>query len=482
MDSGHKKNIIIGTIWTLIGQFGYLSVALISNIILARILTPYEFGQIGIVMFFIIMSKVFTESGLSGAIIRKKDADAVDYSTVFIFNLILSVVLVVILFFAAGPIADFYNDIELKDIIRYSSVVLLIYAFQITHITKLVQQLEFRRKATYEFIAILISSITAILLAYKGFGVWAMVTMQILTALILTILLWLFEKRPTVFMFSLSSFRNLYRFGMNTTISSLLNTVFDNIYQLILGKYFAINQTGLFYQAKKIQEIPVQVIGSLAHGVIFSSLAKVQDSKKQFTFLFDRITTSFAALLGLLTLLVVLYAENIIVMLYGQQWLASAFYLQVLIIAAFFYVHEVLNQIIFKTFDQTQKILYLEIVKKIIQSVSITLGIIFLNLEILLYGFLVTNVISYLANAYYSRKELNESIGSEITLTLKIVISCLITAATIFTCISFFDLEGFRTFYLIPFAVLIYFILLKILRAFDVIKDVRIILKNSFSN
>ena len=256
MESLHKKNIVIGTLWTLIGQFGYLSVALISNIILARILSPYEFGQIGIVMFFIIISKVFTESGLSGAIIRKKDASAVDYSTVFIFNLILSLVLVVVLFFAAGPIANFYNDIELKDIIRVSSVVLLIYAFQIIHITKLVEQLEFKKKATYEFIAILTSSITAILLAYQGFGVWAMVIMQILTALILSLLLWLFEERPTVFMFSLSSFKKLYKFGINTTFSLLLNTFFDNIYQLILAKYFAIIQTGLSTKRKKYKKFP----------------------------------------------------------------------------------------------------------------------------------------------------------------------------------------------------------------------------------
>ena len=230
MKSLHKKNIIIGTLWTLIGQFGYLSVALISNIILARILSPYEFGQIGIVMFFIIISKVFTESGLSGAIIRKKDATATDYSTVFIFNLILSVVLVIILFFAAGPIANFYNDIDLKGIIRVSSIVLIIYALQITHITKLVQQLQFRKKVTYEFIAILVSSITAIIFAYNGFGVWAMVLMQILTAFILSLLLWMFEKRPSLFVFSLSSFKKLYKFGVNTTFSLLINTVFDNIY------------------------------------------------------------------------------------------------------------------------------------------------------------------------------------------------------------------------------------------------------------
>ena len=121
MEDLHKKNIIIGTLWALFGQFGYMLVALIANIILARILTPYEFGQVGIVMFFIIISKVFTESGLSGAIIRKKDATPTDYSTVFIFNLILSLVLVVVLFFAAEPIAHFYNDIELKNIIRVSN-------------------------------------------------------------------------------------------------------------------------------------------------------------------------------------------------------------------------------------------------------------------------------------------------------------------------------------------------------------------------
>tara|TARA_R110000822_G_scaffold30143_2_gene88167 strand:+ start:2296 stop:3747 length:1452 start_codon:yes stop_codon:yes gene_type:complete len=481
MEDLHKKNIIIGTLWALFGQFGYMLVALIANIILARILTPYEFGQVGIVMFFIIISKVFTESGLSGAIIRKKDATPTDYSTVFIFNLIISLVLVVVLFFAAEPIAHFYNDIELKDIIRVSSAVLIIYAFQITHITKLVQQLQFRKKAIYEFIAILISAITAITFAYKGFGVWAIVLMQILTASILSLILWMFEEWPTVFVFSTGSFMKLYNFGINTTFSSLLNTVFDNVYQLILGKYFAINQTGLYYQAKKIHEVPVNTLGSLAHSVIFSSLAKVQDDKKQFNLLNNKISTTLSAIMGLVSLFVIFYSKNLIIILFGEQWLGSVFFLQILIVAGFFQVHEIFNHVIFKTFDQTQKILYLEIVKKIILSISIIVGVILLDISILLYGYLFTSILSYFLNSFYSSKVTNESFYVDSIKILKIIISASITISLLLIINSSFNFKDYYSFLLIPVMLTIYFVLLRIMNVYNLINDTKIVYQTIFT-
>lgn len=481
MENLHKKNIIIGTLWALFGQFGYMLVGLTANIILARILTPYVFGQIGIVMFFIIIAKVFTESGLSGAIIRKKNATATDYSTVFIFNLIISIILVVTLFFSAEPIAEFYNDIALKNIIRVTSLVLLIYAFQIIHITKLVQQLEFRKKATYEFIAILLSAITAITFAYKGFGVWAIVLMQILTATILSLLLWIFEEWPTTFVFSFKSFKKLYNFGINTTFSLLLNTVFDNVYQLILGKYFAISQTGLYYQAKKIQEVPVNSLGSLAHSVIFSSLAKVQDDKNQFNLLYNKISTTVSAIMGFVTLFVIFYAKNLIIILFGEQWLGSIFFLQILVIAGFFHVHEIFNHVIFKTFDQTQKILYLEIVKKIILTVSIIIGVILLDISILLYGYLFTSILSYFLNSFYSCKVTNESFFADFIRILKTIVSVSLTIGLIQFISHKIFFKDFYSFILLPVMVIMYFVLLRILNAFNIIKDTKSVYQTVFS-
>ncbi len=204
--------------------------------------------------------------------------------------------------------------------------------------------------------------------------------------------------------------------------------LFDNIYQLVLGKYFAISQTGLFYQAKKIQEMPLNLLSTLSNSVIFSVLAKTQDDRAQFNLLFNRISTILSALMGFFCLSVFIYAENIIVLLYGKDWIESVFFLQVLILVAYFHVHETFNGIIFKTFDQTQKILYLGIAKKIIQAVSILVGVILMDIKILIYGFLVTNVASYCINVYYSKKEINESAQKDLMVSLKVILTGVVTA------------------------------------------------------
>ena len=182
--------------------------------------------------------------------------------------------------------------------------------------------------------------------------------------------------------------------------------------------------------------------------------------------------------MGLLSLFVVFYSKNIITILFGEQWLGSVFFLQILMIAAFFHIHETYNHVIFKTFDQTQKILYLEIVKKVIQSISIIIGIIFLDILILLYGYLLTSIISYSLNLYYARKETNESFSSELIKISKIILSGCLTAIFLLIISFYLNFEGYFSFVLAPFMVMTYFVLLKFMGVFYVIKDAKTIYQN----
>ena len=244
---------------------------------------------------------------------------------------------------------------------------------------------------------------------------------------------------------------------------------------MILAKYFAISQTGLFYQSKKIQDVPLGLISMLANGVLFSSLAKIQDDRKKFNLLYNRITTAFSALMGFACAAIVLYAEQIINLLYGNQWIDASFYLQILIVVAFFYMHEILTQTIFKTFDKTQKILYLELVKKIIQTISIIIGVVLLNLKILLLGFLITYVFSYTINMIYARREINASVLEELARTIKIVLTASI--AMIFTelVLDYFSVQGYYSFLALPMLFLIYFMFLRVTKVFSLIEDIKAI-------
>ncbi|WP_282018058.1 lipopolysaccharide biosynthesis protein [Salegentibacter mishustinae] len=471
-----KQNVVSSFLWSFLGQSGYLVIGLVANIILARLLSPYEFGQVGIIMFFIAIARVLTESGLSGALIRKSDATEEDFSTVFLFNLGVSVTLMLLLILFSEKIANFYNDLELKNILIATSSILLINAFQITQNAKLVKDLKFKEKATYEFVAIFFASLLGVVLAIQNAGVWALVIMQIATALFLTILLWLFEGPLKKLVFSRISFKGLYKFGVNTTLASLLNTAFDNVYQLILGKYFSINQTGFYFQGKKLQDVPVKIIRSTTSGVIYSSLAKLQNEHSLFNKFYRKILTVFTVVVGLICLMVFFYAENVILLLYGEQWLGAVFYIQILIVASYFYMQESLNRIIFKVFDKTEKILYLEIIKKSIQAITVAIGVLSESIEILLYGFLFTSILSFFLNYYQSRKVQNNFSWQELYIILKVGVISIFTVSTGLTLKEYFELQLYYSFLLIPILLIIFISAVKLFNVSDILRDSRAIL------
>lgn len=405
MTDSLKKDMVSGAFWSLVGQFGYLGITLIANIVLARILSPSEFGQLGIVLFFIANALVLSESGLKGALVRNNNATDIDYSTIFIFNLVVSVSLCVLLIGLSGYIADFYEDQSLKQLLIASSFILIINAFQFVQSAKLVKQMRFKQKAIYEFIAVLIAATAGILLAINDFGVWSLVIMQLLTAFIITLLFWLFEGGHGALAFNKDSFKYHYKFGVNTTLASILNSIFDNIYQAILGKYFAIAQTGLYYQAKKLQAIPVGVFNMLTQGVLFSGLSKIQEDKAQLKETYQRVIRVFTVIVGFICLSLFVFAQELILLILGGQWVEGTFFLQILSVVGFFNIQEMFNRILFKIYNDTSYILYLEFFKKGIQVISIIIGMYVTSLNVLMYGFVISSVLSYFINYYFVQKK-----------------------------------------------------------------------------
>lgn len=473
MSKALSKSLIINTFWSFIGRFGYLSVGLVSNIILARLLSPKEFGQLGIVMFFIVIGNVLTESGLSGALVRKKEVSNIDYSTMFVFNLLISVLLIIVIAFFSGPVAEFYNDTELQILLIASSFTLLINALRITQNTKLVRELEFKKKATYEFFAILIASLIAVMLAIYGAGVWSLIALQLLISAISTIFFWVFVGRIKTYQFSMESFKSLYKFGINTTAASLLNTGFDNLYQLVLGKYFSISQAGYYYQAKNLQGITSNIVIMLSSGPIYAVLSKLQDDNKEFNDTYDNITRTFTVFVGLISTIIFIYTELIITTLYGNEWLESAFYMKLLIIASFFYIQEMFSRNIFKIFDKTERILQLEVAKKLFQLLTVFYGIYTTSINNLLYGLILTNVLSFLANYYFSKKIQRKSNNKELIDVIKVVI---ISAIIIISETYFEKVVGMREYqvlWLLPFITFTFLISLGLFKVINFKADIK---------
>lgn len=465
-----------GLFWSVGGESSYLIISLVVNIILARLLSPEEFGVMAIAYFFIAISQVLTESGLSGALVRKNDATEIDNSTIFIFNLVVSLFLYIVLFFTSGWIEEFYEISNLSLYLKVLGLVLIVNAFRIIQQVKLVKELDYKTISKIKLVSLLIASSIAVIMAYSGFGIWALITMQCVNAFLTTLFYWITKGSLEIYTFSKRSFKELYKFGLFTTLSSILDTAFDNIYQLILGKYFNLTQTGFYYQAKKLTGVSVSVIKSATTGVIFAALSKIQDDKEQFDKMYSNVNRIFTVIVGLVCLLIFLYAREILYLTYGEKWLAADFYMKILAVAYFFYMQEMFNRNIFKVFNKTHKIFVLEIIKKSIVFISLVIGIYFKSIEVLMYGYMTTYMISYYINYYVSRTVYKStSTFLEMSYTLKTLSVTVFIGALFIGLNKYIELKFLVNLLFIPLVLVLYVALLSLWKVINIKNDKKFI-------
>lgn len=467
-----NKSILVNTLWSSGGYIVTLIISFITNIYIANIIDPVEFGKIAIVMFYITISNIISEGGLSGALIRKKDYTNNDISTVFIFNLIISIVCFILLISTSHLIANFYNEKELIKIINILSLVLIINAFQFVQNSLLVIKLKFKEKSVIFFISTLLSSIIGITYAHYKPDVWALVYLQLSSSIIYTVILWIYEGFFFSLKFDKTSFRSLYKFGINTTISSIISSVFDNIYQLIIGKLFSIKETGFLYQAKRIQDIFNGIVNMVLQSVIFSSLAKVQTNKDEFKKLFDNIKISTAIIISIFCCITFTFSEQIILILFGKQWIGSVFYLKLFSIYSIFYIQELVYRLIYKVYDKTNYILLIEILKKIIQIITIGIGLIFKNINVLLIGFVISSFIGYIITFQFSKKIIDDKKNKELVLLVKLLFIssiCIILFSYINSILKF---NPYTLSLIIP-CIFIYIILIHVLKVINLKKIIQ---------
>jgi O-antigen/teichoic acid export membrane protein len=233
-----KNQAISGVFWTGLQQFGRQGIAFITSIILARILSPYEFGLIAMIGIFIALGDSLIKSGLTNSLIRTENINEDDYSTVFIFNMVGSVVIYLILFVLAPLIAKFYRQIELIEIIRWYSLVFIINALSAVQLTRLTKIMDFKTQLIVSLPSILISSLIGIYMAYANYGVWSLIWSAIAQSLLATIQVWIYSKWIPNFVFSIDKFKLHFNYGIKIMLSSLLDIFFVNIYTLIIGRFF----------------------------------------------------------------------------------------------------------------------------------------------------------------------------------------------------------------------------------------------------
>lgn len=408
-----KQKTVSGLMWSFIDNVSKQGLTFVIGIILARLLSPDEFGLIGMITIFIAVSTSVVDSGFSQALIRKKDCTDTDYSTVFYFNLLAGIFLTTILFFAAPLISRFFEEPQLNKLVKVVSVVLVIDALSLIQRTKLIKRVDFKLQTKVSVIATALGGALGIALAVAGFGVWSLVAKQIGQRLISAILLWFWNKWKPLWVFSKKSFKELFGFGSKLLVSGLLNTIYRNIYLLVIGKYFSASQLGYFTRAEQFKKLPAENMMRVIQRVTYPVLSDIQDDIPRLIDNYRKLIKSTMFITFILMLGMAAAAKPMILTLIGEKWLPSVIFLQLLCLEGMFYPLSALNLNMLKVQGYSHVILKLEVFKKILAVPVIIIGIIY-GINILIIGMVIHAAIAYYLNGFYSGKMLNYSIKDQL--------------------------------------------------------------------
>lgn len=420
-----KDKTIKGVGWSAIDNVAGYAVTFVVGIILARLLSPEDYGLLGLIGIFTAICGCFINSGFSSALIRKKDATEDDYNTVFIFNLIMSIVLYVVLYLCAPLIADFFGRQELIALTRVSSLGMVISSLAIVQRTRLTKHIDFKTQTKITIAAAIVRGVVGITTAFIGWGVWALVAQELTANTVTTIMLWYYNQWVPRLLFSAQSFRELFGFGSKLFVSELLDRVWSEIYQVVIGKFYAPATLGLYTRATMFSGIFSRNITGVVQRVSFPVLSHIQDDLPRLKDGYRRIirTTMFITFCCMLMLAAI--AKPMILVLIGEKWIQSAYFLQIVCFGSMLYPLHAINLNMLSVLGRSDLFLKLEIIKKIIAIGPLMIGI-FISIYWMLICSVFTGFIAYYLNAYYSGPFIKYNIWQQI----KDILPSFVTALT----------------------------------------------------
>lgn len=408
-----KNKAVGGAAWSAIENVSRYGITFVVSIVLARILSPEDYGLIGILNIFLSLFNAIVDSGFTAAIIRKKDATEDDYSTAFFTNFLLSVSLTAIMFFASGPIASFFERPELVPLAKVMSVILIINALALVPRAKLTKAIDFKTQTKITFISSLISGAIGILLAISGFGVWSLVWQQLANHILATILLWYYGRWFPKFYFSLKSFKDLWGFGWKLLVSSLIGTIWEEIYQVVIGKCYSPAVLGLYTRAYQFSSLCSTNINAVVQKVSYPVLSVIQDDVNRLKNGYKQVIKITMLVTFVLMIGMAATAKSMILVLIGQKWIDCVPLLQLICFNMMLYPLNALNLNAIEVVGRSDIILKLRIIKTIIAVIPLVIGI-FISIYWMLASSIIVGWFGYLLNAYYLRPLLDYSIREQI--------------------------------------------------------------------
>ena len=437
MSENLKAKTAKGVGWGFADNVLGLGITAVANIILARILSPADFGIIGMTAIFMTLSTSLVDSGFTGALTRKKDTVKADFDTVFYFNLAVSCLLYAVLFLCSPFIARFFREPILVPVIRILGISLVINAFGIVQKIILVRRIDFRTQAWISLVSSFAAAVAAVAMAFYGFGVWSLVVLQVGKLAVNTILLWSVSKWHPGLCFSRKSFKDMFSFGSRLLITSIISTIWSEMYSFIIGKMYSSSVLGQYSRADKVKNMVTSNVSSVMQKVSYPVLASIQDEGERQINVYRKIlkTTvliSFTAVFGIWAV-----AGPFIITVFGNQWLPAVDYLRILCFSGLFLPLMMCSANVINADGRSDITLVLEIVKTVMGLIPVVFGIIF-SVEALLWSMVGVSFILFVVHAAYVSKVIHYSVGRQLadilpTLCVSIVMALIVNAMNMLT-------------------------------------------------
>ena len=443
MDENIKSKTISSLIWKFAERSGAQIIQFIVSVILARLLTPSDYGLIGLITVFISIALVFAQSGLGQALVQRKNIDNAEFSTVFYFSMAFSILLYIILFLCAPLIAGFYKSYKLINVIRVLGITVIIGAINSVQQAYVQKTMQFKRFFYSTLSGTLVSAIIGIAMAYSGYGIWALVWQQVSNQFVNTVVLWFMVKWRPILTFSIKKAKRLFTYGWKLLCSSLLDTIYNNIYSLIIGKFYTSSDLGYYNRGKQFPMLVIQNVNSAIDSVLFPVLSGAQDDKSRLKAMVRRsIVTStfiiFPCMAGLAAI-----AKPLTILLLTEKWLPAVPFIQFCCFTYAFWPIHTANLQAIKAVGRSDIFLKLEIIKKIVGITGLCISLPF-GLYAMMWMRCLTTIISSFINAFPNKKLLGYSYLEQVKDMLPSFIIAVIMCLTV-VCINLLELNAIIT-------------------------------------
>lgn len=429
--SNLKEQVLSGVIWTLIQSIGSKGLSFIVLLLLAKLLSPDDFGLIGMLMIFIQISETIIEGGFNLALLQKKNIDDIDYSSVFWINFFASIFLYIIIFFFAPLIAKFYEQEILTSLVRVVSIVIIINSFCLIQETKLTKDINFKALTLAHLPSIIISGTIGVLMALKGFGVWSLVIYQIFSRFTYAIQIWFISKWKPLIIIDFSRVKTLFSFGANILISNILHVFYINSFNVILGRFYQPKVVGYYQNSFNITSVPSATLTGVLSKVIFPTFATIQDDNEKLKLGYKKVIQQAFFWITPLYIFAGILAQPLFEFLFNPSWIPSVPYFKWLCVVAIFSPLVTYNLTIINIKGKSKLFLKLEVYRKVLTIIGM-ISVMKIGIMAMLFMRALSELVSYLIFSYYGGRLINYKTLQQLKDLLQTSIICFLSGLVVY--------------------------------------------------